>query len=447
MSQTLVTLIQFRISMAFLLAFMLLFLRLRYRWGVSIAIACAVYLATWAMEVFLILPQPGWDTVDITLWTMLEALVVQATAFVLSRYRDFRALFTGITSAAYVLIGNVLFTDVYLYTGNLEASVAVQVVIHGGFLAFFIIRVRKEYLEEMDLRATGWGPLCIIPALFYAAEYSLYVLPGAQMQVVVLPSVLMLFIMAYAYSILFRLVSQQRRDSILQRNNEFLDTFSKNLAHETQSLQDSEAKTALIRHDMRHYSAMIRAYLDAGEPEKIRELLGRLDDRLDETQPKKYCENMTINGILSGFVRQANLKHIPCYCDVQIPEIAKGFDEFELATVIANLMENALSAAEEVPDPADRFVRLKARRIKEQALVEVSNSFVGERRFSDTTGLPLSDKGEGHGYGLRSVQAFASRNNGIFDYSTDDGVFNVRMSFGLPAASELSVDDTDINSL
>lgn len=431
MDPTLSLLVEYRISMAFLLAFMLLFLRLRYNVGQSIAIAVGCFLVTWLMDTG-IYTQASSVGVRV-LCTIGEAAIVQGCAFLLSRYRDSRALFTGITAAAYVLFGNVLFSTVDLYSGNAWIAIAAQTAMHTGLLAVFYIRLRPFYREEMDYRTKGWAVLCVLPLLFYCTIYSLYVLPGQQQTpATVLTAVFVLLLMVAAYDLMFKLVAWQRREDTLQRNNEYLETYARNLEQSAHNLQEAESETALIRHDIRHYAALIKAYLDADEPAKIHELLVRLNERLDDVQSETYCENIAVNGILSSFAHIARAEHIPFFCEATVPQVLEGIDEFEFATVVSNLLENAFIATEEISDPQKRFVRLKARRVKNQRVLEVSNSFSGERRLDRETGLPLTRGGAGHGYGLRSVQAFTAKSGGMFDYSIEDDVFYVRVAFPGP---------------
>ena len=65
--------------------------------------------------------------------------------------------------------------------------------------------------------------------------------------------------------------------------------------------------------------------------------------------------------------------------------------------------------------------------VKEQLVLEIQNTFDGKCKFSHITGLPLSRKGEDHGYGLRSVKAYAGKNHAIFQYSVENGMFCVRL--------------------
>lgn len=391
MDANVVLIIEYRISMLFLLAFMLLFLRLRHSIPKSLAIAAACFTLTWALDAWVYVAT-GAVAVQIAC-SVIEGAMVQGTAFLLSKYRDFRALFTGLTSAAYVLFGNVAFSAVNLAAGS-QAAMAAQIAVHTALLLYFSLRLRPSYLSEMDLPSKVWMPLCVLPLLFYCTVYSLYVLPGTPAVYSVISALFVLLLMAASYLLVFRLVSQQRRETDLMRNNEYLEMYAKNLQQSTRQQQEAQAETALIRHDMRHYAALANAYLDADEPGKIRELLDHLNDRLTEAKVDTYCANVAVNGILTDFARSAQAEHIPFFCEAVVPVVLEKIDEFEFATVVSNLLENAFNAVEQMPDTAERFVRMKARPVKGQYVLEVSNPFTGERP-SEETGLPLSSQGKG----------------------------------------------------
>jgi hypothetical protein len=65
--------------------------------------------------------------------------------------------------------------------------------------------------------------------------------------------------------------------------------------------------------------------------------------------------------------------------------------------------------------------------VKGQLFFEASNSYTGTLNFAPDTGLPVSEKGKGHGYGLRSVLAFSKKHGASFDCQTDGEVYHVRL--------------------
>ncbi len=75
-----------------------------------------------------------------------------------------------------------------------------------------------------------------------------------------------------------------------------------------------------------------------------------------------------------------------------------------------------------------RKVWLRIKPVKSQILLEVSNTFEGETcKISKITGLPISERGAGHGFGMKSVRAYVNKYHGIFQYSVENQKFCVRL--------------------
>lgn len=418
------------ISMAFLLAFLLLFLPLRYRKAATACLAAACFALTALIDYACIFV---WGRQSCQIFcTLAEIAVVQVTAFILSRERDFRTLFTGITAADYVLAGNVAGTLVSMRGTHLLAAGLVQAGVHAGFLAYLVCRTRSEYLEVMKRGEIEWGRLCLVPALFYAAVYCIAEWPVNMYDVPknALGVALILILMTVSYVLIFRLVRQIYREEELKYNCDYLELCADGLRREAEARREKNMQMAILRHDERHNASLVAAYLDAGETDKIRELLHEINRALDETCAMTFCENVALSGILSNAAGLAEKNGVDFRCEAVVPA-ELSISEFELAAVAANLTENAIRAAAALPAGRERYVKFSAHPVKSQLIVEVSNPYGEKIELSPQTGLPVSERGEGHGYGLRSVRSFAEKNGALFSYDTEDGVFSVRLLFPL----------------
>lgn len=417
--------IQYRVSMAFLLAFLLLFLPLKRSFLRSTGLAAVCFVLTGILEGFCFF-RFSYDSTVVVL-TLLEIILVQAFAWGLCKYRDSRALFTGITSSVFVLPGNVMGIFTYMASQNCVSSTLVQMLIHAGLLIIFCVAVREDYLEEMATRERNWSCLCIIPALYYAAIASLITWPQSIYDAPdsVLGIICILLLMASTYSVMIKSFAKQRQESIMNRNVQFLENYTKRLRHEKEVLRENEYQTAVLRHDMRHVASLIATYLEEDDKEKIAQVLHELNEKLETTHRRVYCDNAAIDGTITECAALAEKRQVDYRIEVSIGE-KLPLNELEYVTVLSNLLENAVMAAGEVEDAGNRFVHLKLKRIKNQQLLEIVNSYAGEIIFSRKTGLPLSAKGIGHGYGMGSVQAYAQKYGAVFDCSAREGIFSVR---------------------
>lgn len=417
--------IEYRVSMGFLVAFLLLFLPLRHGRALSFLIAAACYLVTTVIDAFV--------AFDVALaaysWVSLvvEIVIVQGTAFLLSQYRDFRTLFTGISAAAYVLPGNMACELLFGYSQNLPLAIGVQTGIHIGIILYFTLTVRKSYLEDMTQPGIGWALLCLIPALFYAMVFSLNSMPGHTPETLLAPMSILTALLVVAYTAVIKIFSRNRKMRELQRDNDLLESYTERVRREVRDYQEVERKNAVIRHDQRHYATMIAGYLDAGEYEKIRELLMEANDRIDRSTPLRFCANASVNAVLAVYWGACEKEGVVFSIEASVPAEIEAFDEFEFGTVVANLLDNALDAVEAIPEPEKRKIHLRIYRVKEQGVLEVSNSFRKRPVLDQETGMPVSSRGEEHGVGSRSVCSFVDRVGAWIDYSIEGDLFFVRI--------------------
>lgn len=423
-----------RISMLFLLLFQLSFLSCRYSRRRTALLAAAVWLVTAPLEYWQS-SMPPEQPMRVAI-TVAEIIIVQGAAMLFSRYRDFRALFVGLSSAAYVLVGNMLGAMVFNATGRLLPALGLQTVCHIVVLAVLYRYCRQDFLAEVG-RSRYWGYFCLVPALLYGIVYSLSVWPQS---IYAQPSnalaiIQVLLLMVVSYIMVFRTIARMRRDADTRRNEELLTASVRAMKREMEANQQNQLQLSILKHDMRHDNSVLLAYLEAGETDKVKTRLLEMNEDLAHIVTARYCENLAVNSVLHTSAALAAQNDVTFRCkallkkDLPLPEL-------ELAAVISNLTENAVQAAARLPAGQERYVNVKICPVKQQLLIAVTNPYAGVLELSPETGLPRSAKGVGHGYGLQSVRFFAERSNAMFDCDTEDGVFSVRMLIPLPPKVE-----------
>ena len=100
-------------------------------------------------------------------------------------------------------------------------------------------------------------------------------------------------------------------------------------------------------------------------------------------------------------------------------------NEAELATAIANTLENALNACQPL-DPHKRWIELKVLD-RPRFMIRVSNGFDGKVEF-DQDDIPVNHDEE-HGFGTRFIAAFCEKNNGFYRFQADGERFSLYLNF------------------
>ena len=207
----------------------------------------------------------------------------------------------------------------------------------------------------------------------------------------------------------------------LESDAYLMEITAKNMKERLQFTESSIQKDRVMRHDRRHFEALLYQLLEKGNIEEAKKYLG---ERLAmEPQPvMKYCENTTVNAAISHYMACARMKKIPMTVSANIP-IGLSVNELELAIVISNLLENAINACRKLPETG-RYVKLTAK-YKNQLLLEIENS-CDRKVMLDEDGYPFS-RDENHGIGTRSVLAFVNKTDSEISYLAEETRFRVRM--------------------
>lgn len=420
---------EYRISMLFMLVYLLIFLSLKYDRVRSGIIAGISFFLTGLLETGILLAD--FPVICNLCLLFLEIAVVQMTAWFLSSYRDMRAIFTGITAATYVLPGNVLYMGLVIFPA-VEESVwllLVPAAVHAFILIVTTVLLRKNYIKEMESKSRLWNQLWVVPAFFYAITYMLTMWSDDFFQrwqnwVAIF---MILILMDIIYIFMMRVVAGQHDEDEIQNGRELLEIYASGLRGQTEELKRMEDEFRTMRHDNKYRYQVIRNCLSEGNLDQIAEILDQTGAEFHAISRKKFCNNIVIDGSVAVYFEKAEAQKVDFQWNLQFPDHLEKLNEFEFATVIMNLLDNAVRSAAMVPDEAKRQVFIKILPVKTQLLLEITNTFVGETQISKVTGLPVSNRGSEHGFGMRSVRAYAEKNNAYFKYSIENGMFCVRL--------------------
>lgn len=105
----------------------------------------------------------------------------------------------------------------------------------------------------------------------------------------------------------------------------------------------------------------------------------------------------------------------------------------DMCSLFGNLIENAVEAAEKVPQKDNRLININIRPVAGQVFFCVENSYAEEPAMRG--GMPVSSKKQEagyHGYGVKSVKMIAEKYGGNFTLSAEGGIFRVSILFPVP---------------
>jgi sensor histidine kinase regulating citrate/malate metabolism len=183
----------------------------------------------------------------------------------------------------------------------------------------------------------------------------------------------------------------------------------------------------ILRHDCKHHLHVAQILLETGKIQEAREYLLAFGTKCDEGVMPAYCLNPCVNALLNGYRKRSQSEGIAFSAKVELPE-NPPMDNFELCTLLGNLLENALEACRKAPE-GHRRITLNGAPQGNQLLISVKNTFDGTVLKEE--GHIVSRKGESGGLGIRSIRTIAGRHHGEYVPEWNDNTFTASVMLRL----------------
>ena len=178
------------------------------------------------------------------------------------------------------------------------------------------------------------------------------------------------------------------------------------------------------RHDYRNLIQTMKAYAAAEDWEAIRHYLDLLDEDLMTVDTVIKTGNSMTDAILNSKISLARAKGIEVTVDAHIPVRLKS-PEIDLCCIIGNLFDNAIEASVKLPE-GQRMIRVYMDMIQTQLYISFTN-LTAEKKMKKEGKIFRSTKGEGHGLGMKRMDAIIERLEGYVSRNSEDGAFTTEI--------------------
>lgn len=298
------------------------------------------------------------------------------------------------------------------------ATAAVYAACH----VLFVRRLRRDGLVQMQERGMLFV-MAVVILTNICFDLALKYLPGfgvaASLQLLfrVVHAVICAFILFAEFGMLYR----RRLRAELEANERLLREQERQYRLSRENIDAINIKCHDLRHQIRRLAVegavVDRAVIDdiAGEIDVYDRAVRTGNTALDTilTEKSLLCERegITLTCIADGTALDA------------IPPV-------ELYSPFGNALDNAIAATRALPAGGRRDIAVSVRRQGALAAIHIENEFRGAPRFHH--GLPQSDRGPGHGFGMASMRATARRHGGVLSAGTHGSVFYLNVLLPLP---------------
>ena len=280
-------------------------------------------------------------------------------------------------------------------------------------------------MVEDDNFAQTWYVFWVLPLvfillnLFITPRYQITLRTGRVLQVYIVMSIALLFLMFMFNAIFLLMATSLNRNARLQQENQLLSMQQQRY----ESLKTAIEEARQARHDMRPQLNQISALAETGDLDGLKAYLAKTAARIPDLD-MNFCENRAADSVVGYYCALAKREGIPFCARLDLPQTLP-VDEMDMCLVLSNLLENAFEASLRTA-PARRRIKLTAYlHGNSLALIQVENTYDGVIR--EKGGVFQSSKRKGDGIGLQSVRHIAEKSGGVNTVTYQDGLFCVKV--------------------
>ena len=171
-----------------------------------------------------------------------------------------------------------------------------------------------------------------------------------------------------------------------------------------------------LRHDIHAQIQTVSALLrDPDGRESAESIIETLKQRMENTGAKSFCENRTLNAVLS--VKLDDLQDSGIRTEISLQDCGNlPFSDFDLCSLISNLFDNAADCCRCAADPAGTQIVLKSGIRSGYFVISCVNTCT-EPPSDEQNSRPK----EGHGYGKEIIRSICRKYDGEYTLRYADG--------------------------
>lgn len=233
-------------------------------------------------------------------------------------------------------------------------------------------------------------------------------------------SVALLFIINvtafYLYDALSQSYVKQSQISILEKENILYSKQCEIMQSSTEDLQS-------FRHDMNNQFIVIVQLLNSKKYEEVERQLQRLSELTQSRIIYSTSGNVIIDGLINYKLQNAVTDNIKVKTEIAVSN-KLPIDTTDIVTVVGNLLDNAISALQSVPNDG-RYLSIKIVESQQRLIIRISNPYCGQILCKDGVIVTSKAEHQKHGYGLKNIAKTVDKYKGYLEIDYSNNVFTV----------------------
>ena len=341
--------------------------------------------------------------------------------FATTKGRLAQRIFTMLTYSIFFCIVMSLFTMMRGTFSELHWALTalIQAVLLSAIVIYFLRYVCTLCRTASKNITTGWAPLIFVNVVFIITIILSSVFP-VRLTSFRDPSFITFVFLSISIMAVYPVIFSSINNMSEAAEKREVETQNKLLVAQIEAESAMLAADSKSRHDRRHHNLVMLGLAKSGDFETLtKHLTNLVDDDNKVWGETRYCENNTVNMILTMYKRRASQNGIP----VKISAKASGslaVPPQDLVVVIANLFENAINEVANLKSK-EGYIDIQIKDSPERLLIKIDNPCRANLTFDENL----------YGIGIRSVISTTSKYEGMYDFTAEDGVFSAKIILNL----------------
>lgn len=173
------------------------------------------------------------------------------------------------------------------------------------------------------------------------------------------------------------------------------------------------------RHDYHNHLQALRSTVTANKQQETLSYLTDLEDHLATIDDIVRSGHTMLDAVVNSKLTMAQEYQIPLNVKVFVGT-QPLINDVDLVVILGNILDNAIEANLEIPQPEQRLLRVYISILKQQLYISVTNA----RRLDQEIQIDFaSTKNDKRGLGIRRINALVKKYDGLINRQYEEGYF------------------------
>ena len=237
--------------------------------------------------------------------------------------------------------------------------------------------------------------------------------------------------MADVIYFILELALEKWKKSKREQEREFLEQEIRMYENQFEMIRQSQINTRSLKHDMKHHLKMLSDLVSSGDKDAALTYLSDMGAFMDHSEAFISSGNERIDSILNYMIKKAKNAKIHITWKIQIPEQIE-ISTFDINVILSNLLDNALIALSDLPNPTLAILMKYDRGI---LYINIQNNCNHEQASIYNIHSAFEPEHE-HGYGLKNVRRIVEKYHGNLSTECINDVFHASILLFLSSIEE-----------